>query len=343
MAIQQRDTRGALKVVVLTGGSTPERNVALGGAVRVADALRTRGHDVSVVDTCLGPLSSDAESRLTEATLGVAPPPEDTLAELRDQEDWIHLVRDPLLQSADVVFPVLHGGSVEGGSLQGLLETAGIHFIGSDMRGSLLAMDKRVSKTLFRETGIPTPDWVTWPTTTDKVERLGYPLIVKPSRVGSTVGLSLVRDPDDLPEAVGHAQRFDSEILIEQFVEGRELTVGILGDEALAVGEIIPKAEIFDYECKYTPGMSEEIFPAPVDSRLTERIQSLGLQVHNALRLRHLSRVDFRVREDGTCHCLEANTLPGFTEMSLLPQSAAAHGIPYADLCERLCRLALEA
>jgi D-alanine-D-alanine ligase len=201
-------------------------------------------------------------------------------------------------------------------------------------------MDKDIAKRLFRAAGVPTPDWHLWPCTEAEIADLGLPLIVKPSKVGSTVGLTLVADASGVPDAVGIASKFDDEILLERFVDGIELTVGVLGDRALGVGEIRPAHDIFDYECKYTPGMCEEVFPAQLDPVVTARAQELALKTHQALKLRDYSRIDFRAGPDETLYCLEANTLPGLTPTSLLPQSAAAAGIPFGELCDHIVRTA---
>jgi len=169
----------------------------------------------------------------------------------------------------------------------------------------------------------------------------GWPVVVKPSKQGSTVGLSVVKRREDFEAAVVEALRYDDEVMIERFVPGRELTVGVLDGEALAVGEIIPRHEIFDYECKYTPGMSQEIFPADLSPALAEECRRLGLLAHEALKLGGYSRVDFRLTAGGEFFCLEVNTLPGMTATSLLPQSARAAGIDFPELCDRICRSAL--
>jgi D-alanine-D-alanine ligase len=163
---------------------------------------------------------------------------------------------------------------------------------------------------------------------------------VKPSKQGSTVGLTVVKRPEDFERAVWYAREFDDEVMAEAFIPGRELTVGILEGRALAVGEIIPKHEIFDYECKYTPGMSEEVFPASLPAAVTAECQRLGVLAHQALKLGGYSRVDFRLTPEGHLLCLEANTLPGMTATSLLPQAAKAVGIEFAELCDRICRTA---
>jgi D-alanine-D-alanine ligase len=201
---------------------------------------------------------------------------------------------------------------------------------------------------------VPTADWVLVPrsdwlknrqqTVLDGwIERIRLPLIVKPSKEGSTVGLSVVKKAADLSRARDEAFTFDDETLIESFVPGRELTVCILGGTALPVGEIIPKHEIYDYECKYTPGMAIEEFPARLSISETTRVQDLARRAFAALKLRGCARIDFRMSSvDGEFYCLEANTLPGMTATSLAPQAAAADGISFADLCARIVRLALE-
>jgi D-alanine-D-alanine ligase len=263
------------------------------------------------------------------------------LADLAARELGVGLVSLGELRDADLVFPVLHGRQGEGGEIQALLEAARIPYAGSDPMGSGLAMDKDLAKRLFRDAGVPTPDWLVWPAAEADMCRLGLPLVVKPSKVGSTVGLSVVKTLDEIPAAVETALRYDDEVLLEEYIPGREFTVGILGDEALAVGEIIPQHEIFDYECKYTPGMTREVFPAEIPPPLTAELQALALRAHRCLRLRDFSRVDFRLGTGEVPSCLEVNTLPGLTATSLLPQSAAAVGIPFEALCDRICRLAL--
>ena len=204
-------------------------------------------------------------------------------------------------------------------------------------------MDKDISKRLFRDAGIPTAKWLMAPATVHEVEtHLGWPVVVKPSKQGSTVGLSVVRSPGQAGSRPSRRPgRHDDEVMIEAFVPGRELTVGILDGVALAVGEIIPRHEIFDYECKYTPGMSEEIFPADLPADVAAECGRLGVAAHRALKLGGYSRVDFRLTPSGEACCLEVNTLPGMTATSLLPQSARAVGIGFPELCDRICRSAI--
>ncbi|MYB17926.1 MAG: D-alanine--D-alanine ligase [Holophagales bacterium] len=329
------------RIAVLTGGSTPERTVALAGAAKVSAALRARGYEVTVFDTIEpGPLDAELERQRLGRVVGTRPPSLAELRELEAREDLPSLVAGELA-SHDAVFLVLHGRQGEGGEVQELLEAAGIAFTGSDARSSRLAMDKDESKSRFRDAGIPTPDWLTWPARQSDTEELGLPLIVKPSRVGSTVGLTLMSDLNGLDSAVGKALTFDAQVILERFLPGREYTVGVLEGEALGVGEIVAPGVIFDFHSKYTPGRARELFPAEIDPDLERRLRDLALAAHEALDLRDFSRVDFRLDAGGSAYCLEVNTLPGMTPTSLLPQSAAVFGISFEHLCDRMIRLAL--
>jgi D-alanine-D-alanine ligase len=247
------------------------------------------------------------------------------------------------LPQADVLFLALHGGQGEDGTLQALLDLTGVPYTGSGHLASALAMDKDLSKHLFRAAGVPTADWLMAPASVEQVRAaLGFPVIVKPSKQGSTVGLNIVKKPEELQPAIDEAFEHDDEVMIEKFVPGRELTVGILGDIALPVGEIIAKHEIYDYECKYTPGMAVEEFPAKLSETEARTIQELARKAFHALKLNGYARIDFRMSPDGTFYCLEANTLPGMTQTSLIPQAAAAAGISFPELCDRVVQLALD-
>ena len=335
-----------MRICVLTGGSSSERDVAIASAAQIVPALRSLGHTVTVVDTTTGVLEGSAEAALLGVRVGVHPPTLEEMATLAARERDVLLggaLGSRAIREADVAFLALHGGIGEDGTLQHLLEVAGIPFTGAGPLGSALALDKDMSKRLFLESEIPTAAWLMAPAEADEVEDdLGWPVVVKPSHEGSTVGLTVVQGPGGLAQAIDKALVHDDEVMIEAFVPGRELTVGILGDEALAVGEIIPRHEVFDYECKYTPGMSDEIFPAAISSTVARDVQEFSLMAHRALKLRGYSRADFRLTPEGELYCLEVNTLPGMTPTSLLPQSAAAAGLDFPALCERICKLALE-
>jgi D-alanine-D-alanine ligase len=328
-----------MRVTVLTGGTSAERDVALASAVQVIAALRFRGHEVAVVDTARGYIPAADEPALLSGVVGATPP---SIEQLRSLEQGLllsGLANLAVVKNADVLFLALHGGRGEDGTIQTLLEMVGVPYTGSGRLGSAMAMDKDISKRLFRAAGVATADWVMAPAARDQVGRdFGWPVVVKPSKQGSTVGLSVVKNPGEYDQALGLARQYDDEVMIERFVPGRELTVGILEGKPLAVGEIIPQHEIFDYECKYTPGMSQEIFPADLPPQLTADCQRLGLLAHEALKLGGYSRVDFRLTPEGELFCLEVNTLPGMTATSLLPQAAQAAGIAFPELCERICR-----
>jgi len=330
-----------MRIAVITGGATAERAVAFAGAAQIVEALRGRGHTVRVVDTVTGLLSPTDEQRLLTTAVGREPP---AVAELDGREramlsNGLAGLND--VTGADVLFLCLHAGRGEGGILQAVLDVIAVPYTGSGALASALAMDKDLAKRLFRAAGVPVPAWFMAPVAPEDVTTaLGWPVIVKPSKMGSSVGMTLVRNAEGLDAAVEVAKAFDTEVMAEQFIPGRELTVGVLGDVPLPVGEIIPKHELFDYECKYTPGMSEEIFPAKLDTTLARQLQELALTAHRALKLGGYSRVDFRLSPEGDIFCLEANTLPGMTRTSLLPQAARAAGIEFPELCERICRLA---
>ncbi len=322
------------------GGTSDEREVSLSSGAQVAAALRQAGHDVVAVDTVRGLLSRDDEARLLESGVRAAPPLDEELRDL-DESHTVALTRDPDLRDVDVYFLALHGGTGEDGTLQALLDAAGVTYTGSDRLGCSLAMDKEVTKRLLRDAGVPTPDWLAGEHSADEVEAaLGLPVIVKAAGGGSSLRLHLAHDRAELEAAVEAASRFGDLPVWERYVPGRELTVGVVGDQALPVGEIIPEHEIFDYACKYQPGMAQEIFPADLPDDTARHVQELAVRVHRALRLRDFSRVDFILDDDGTAWCLEANALPGMTANSLLPKAARAMGVSFPELCHRIARLA---
>ncbi len=281
-----------MKITVLMGGASSERNVSLASGLRIAEALRSKGHKVTGFDPARGPISAGMERELAEGPVGTEPPSLEALAKTTGGSFLPALERVPEIAEADVVFLALHGGQGEDGTLQALL------------------------------------------------------VVVKPSKQGSTVGLTVVKTREQYGAAIEEAFRYDDEVMVEQFIAGRELTVGVLGDRVFPVGEIKPKHEIYDYECKYTAGMATEEFPAQLSPEQTSRVQRQALAAFRALKLGGCARIDFRLsgpddgERGGEFYCLEANTLPGMTELSLIPQGAAAMGMSFADLCEEIVRLA---
>jgi D-alanine-D-alanine ligase len=331
-----------MRVAVLFGGTSAERDVSIASGAQVVGALRSAGHEVVAIDPAVGRISREAEGRALVPGVASRPPDQAVLGQMRIV-DLRSILLDPELGGLDVIFIALHGSFGEDGRLQAILDVVGIPYTGSGMLGSAVAMDKDIAKQLIERAGVPTAPWLMAPA--DKAEvraRIGYPLVVKPSKQGSTVGLTVVRTEAEFEAAVAEAYRFDDEVMIERFVVGRELTVPVLGSSALPVGEILSRNEIFDYESKYQPGMAEEIFPADLDPAAAAEVQRLAVIVHGALKLGGYSRIDFRMDADGRFWCLEANTAPGMTAASLFPKGAAAAGMRFAALCEQICALAIE-
>jgi D-alanine-D-alanine ligase len=331
-----------MKIAVLFGGTSSERDVSIASGIQVAKALRDAGHEVIAVDTSRGILEAEEQERLLRTGVAPAPPKEEDLAVIRSGAAL--LTKSASFKDVDVSFLALHGGTGEDGTIQAFLDLAGVAYTGTGHQGSAVAMDKDLSKQLFCFAGIPTPKWIMTPADPEEVKRHpGYPVVVKPNKQGSTIGLTIVEQPEELNAAIDSAFRCDDEIIIEEFIAGREFTVGVLNDKALAVGEIIPgHSHLFDYESKYQEGGAQELFPADLSEEQTLLLQELALKAHRTLKLGDYSRVDFRMDHQGNFWCLEVNTLPGMTAMSLLPKSAAAVGISFPELCEQLCTLAIE-
>src|SRR5215207_3656435 len=330
------------------GGTSSERDVSLASGLRIAEALRSRGHSVHAIDTAKGELSSADEQRMLSAgVVKQQPPTPAELARMNAESVTQTAARLPKRGDCDVAFLALHGGRGEDGTIQALLDLAGVPYTGSGHIASALAMDKDLAQHLMRAHGVTTADWLmandaAQPDAADIERVLGLPLIVKPSKQGSTVGLSIVKSRAELAPAIAEAFKHDDEVMLEQFIAGRELTVSILGGDALPVGEIIAKKEIYDYECKYTPGMAIETFPAALTGAEASAVQEQAKRTFAALKLSGCARIDFRMTADGQFYCLEANTLPGMTATSLVPQAAAAAGISFPQLCERIALLAVE-
>ncbi len=339
-----RDAGGSggdrLNIAVLMGGSSEEREVSLASGCEVAAALRSTGHRVTSIDAAVGVMAPALERRILESGIGRAgvpgppPGPEGVLPERAV------IASERALAEVDVVFIALHGGAGEDGTIQTLLEVAGIPYAGSGPVACALAMDKDLTKRLLRDAGVATPDWIAGTAPGGEVvERLGHPVIVKPMSGGSSVRLALARSVEEVETATGEAGGGGDVVMYEAYVEGREFTVGIVDGEALPVVEIEPAGELFDFDCKYEPGMAVETAPARIPDELAGALQAEALKVHRLLRLEHFSRVDFMVDADGGVWCLEANALPGLTGNSLLPKAAQAAGVEFAELCERICLL----
>jgi len=330
-----------MKIAVLFGGTSEERDVSIASAAQIIPALRTLGHEVFAVDTATGRLAPPDERRLLAN--GVAPQPPSTMSMEQIRGRAIAFAPSASdIRSADVVFLALHGGAGEDGRLQAMLDLAGLAYTGSNHIASAAAMDKDLSKRLFRSAGVPTADWKMAPVTVAEIEStFGWPVVVKPSKQGSTVGLTVVREAADLAAAMTLAASFDDEVMVEKFIAGREFTVGVLDGAALPVGEIIPPGEIFDYQAKYQVGGAREVFPADLPAAEADQLQEYAIRTHRVLKLGAYSRIDFRRDANGGFWCLEANSLPGMTATSLLPQAAKVAGIDFPQLLERICKGAI--
>jgi D-alanine-D-alanine ligase len=256
-------------------------------------------------------------------------------------------VQSSVLDDVDLVFIALHGMWGEDGTVQALLEMRGVRYTGSGVLASALAMDKAMSKVMFRHAGVLTAEWflVEHETPSSEIERtsraIGFPLVVKPNIGGSTVGLSIVQTPEKLSAAIEEARRYCPAVLLEKYIDGRELTVAILGDEALPMIEIRPEGGFYDYQHKYTRGMTEYLCPAPVPENIAQTVYDQAMLAFRSLGCRVFGRVDFRLNEEGDVYCLEVNTVPGMTGTSLVPKAAAVAGMSYGAVCERIVQLSL--
>lgn len=339
-----------MKIVVLAGGLSPEREVSLTSGSLIANALMQRGHRVLLLDVYVGmrDLPVDIESLFRsdgEYTHRVGETVPDLDALKRETGNGEALIGANVLRicaAADRVFLALHGAMGENGQLQATLDTHGIRYTGSGYAGSLLAMDKDISKRLFRLAGVPTPDWVEFDVAEGSVDeliaRIGLPCVVKPLDCGSSVGVSIVDTEAALCQALAEAGKWGRRVLVEKKIEGRELTVGILDGIALPAVEIIPESGFYDYKNKYQ-GTTREVCPAEIDGETANRAAKLSKLAFSALKLKGYARFDFMLDRNGGLWCLEANTLPGMTPTSLLPMAASAVGISYGELCERILNI----
>ncbi len=304
-----------MKVAVLMGGISMEREISLRSGRAVAKALRNLGHEVKEVD------------------MG-----EDALLQIYGLKGW-----------ADAAFICLHGRWGEDGTVQGALELLGLPYTGSGVLASSLAMSKSASKEALASKGIPVPRGITLHRTIldmelgaepwEEVElRLGYPCIIKPDREGSTLGTTVASNRDELLKGLEEAAEYDEIIVVEEFIRGRELTVGILGvrPRPLPVLEVVPSHAIYDYQCKYTPGRTRYLVPAPLPEDVATSLQEMALSAHRALGCEGVSRVDFMMDEAGKVYCLEVNTIPGMTELSLVPKAAEAAGLSFEDVVSEI-------
>ena len=339
-----------MKIAVVCGGLSNERDVSITSGSCVARALREKGHKVVLLDLYYGYSGKYMDP-----------------AELfeREQEDLRYSVREEtpdiekmivdgdgsrigknvieICRAADISFLALHGEDGENGKVQATFDMFGIRYTGSGYLGSALAMNKELSKVLFRHSGIPTPAGIVLEKGAESYEDVGFPCVVKPCSGGSSVGTSIVYRRDEYDAALEFAFRFEARVLVERYVKGRELTVGVMDGRAMPVIEIIPKSGWYDYKNKYQAGLTEELCPAPLSPEDTDRVQRLAERVAEALMIDVYCRADFLMDEsDGQLYCLEANTLPGMTPTSLVPQMGAAQGMDFGEVCEKIIAVSME-
>lgn len=330
-----------MRVLLLAGGNSSENQVSLNSGKAIYEALVRLGHTVTAIDPSGGRLLVGANGEFNNLLPDNQPnvpvaDPEKTLAVA---------LASPEVGKIDMVVLGLHGGAGENGTIQSLLDLAGVKYTGSDMAASAIAMNKAISKRLFESEQVPTPEWLLVKYTGEACEakaaaaikeRFRFPVIIKPNDGGSTVGLTKVHREEQIIPALRAAAKEGKRILVEQFIEGRELTVSVLDGEALPIVEIRPKNELYDYHAKYTKGMSEYIAPAEIEESIARRIQTDAVKAFEVVGASGLARVDFILAPDNRYYCLEINTLPGMTNLSLAPMAAKCVGLSFDQLIERI-------
>lgn len=339
-----------MKIVVLAGGTSTERDVSLSSGGMIYRALKSRGHNAVLIDVFLGYegeirdiFERDTDWAAEIGSVGEENPDLTAIKAMRKDGGKSFFGPNVLkiCQEADCVFMALHGANGEDGKIQACFELMGIPYTGTDFVSSAMAMDKGISKDIFKAYQIPTPEGIRLKKGETEPERVPFPCIVKACCGGSSVGVCIARDEAGYAGAKEEAYRYDNEVIIEQYIGGREFSVGVMDGKALPVIEIAPKVGFYDYKNKYQAGSTVETCPAELSDEKTEELQKLAEKVFEVLRLKSYARVDFRMNENGELFCLEANTLPGMTPTSLLPQEAAAVGIDFGELCERILACAL--
>ena len=340
-----------MDIVVLAGGISTERDVSLISGKMIYKALKKNGHNAILLDVFLGyegkdienifQLDTDWEAQVT----GIKDTNPDIDAVKRLRPDWEKNFFGPnviaICQKAHVVFMALHGENGENGKIQATFDLMGITYTGTDYVSSALAMDKGLSKDIFAQYGIPSPKGIRLKKGEADPHSVPFPCIVKACCGGSSVGVSIAKKPEEYEAAKEEAFKYDDVAIIEQYIEGREFSVGVLDGKALPVIEIAPLQGFYDYKNKYQAGSTIETCPAQLSLEKTNEMQRYAEEAFKALRLKNYARMDFMMSKDEDIYCLEANTLPGMTPTSLLPQEAAVIGMSYEQLCEKLISISL--
>ena len=336
-----------MKIAVLCGGLSNERDVSISSGTGIARALRALGHPTVLIDLFLGCASADDGLFTTDERDSAFFVKENVpdLASVRAMRPGQGLIGPNVLEvcrAADIVFLALHGEEGENGKIQALFDLYGIRYTGSGYLGSAVAMNKSLTKTILTQAGIPVPKGLLLHRGQEPFADPGFPCVVKPCSGGSSVGTTIAFDPEEYASALELAFRYEDSVIAEGYIEGRELTVGVIDGKAMPVIELIPKNGFYDYKNKYQAGLTVELCPAPITEAETESVQRLAERVYAALGLEAYGRADFIMDRDGVIYCLEANTLPGMTPTSLIPQMGAAMGMDYGALCQKLIDVSLK-
>lgn len=339
-----------MKIVVLAGGISTEREVSLISGKQIYIALKEKGHQVVLVDLFLGYQGEKAddifslEKDWAEGITAVSEQAPDLDAIRKMREDGGKCLLGPnvldICRQGDIVFMALHGANGEDGKIQALFELYNIPYTGTDYLSSAIAMDKALTKDLFRANHIPTPQGYSIKIG-EPLQKMEYPVVVKVNTGGSSIGVYIVKNAEELTQAMEEAKSYDDRVVIEQFIEGREFSCGVIDGKALPIIEIAPKQGFYDFKNKYQQGMTRDICPANLEDELTRKCQKVIEDAYRALRLKSYARIDFILNEKEEIFVLEANTLPGMTPSSLLPQEAAAQGMDFKSLCEKLIEVSL--
>ena len=340
-----------MKIVVLAGGISTERDVSFVSGKNVYEALKSKGHQVVLTDVYLGMEEMpdnvfEAEVDWTKQIGAVTEQCPDIEAVKAMRKDGGKSFFGPnvlaLCQEADVVFVALHGENGENGKIQAAFDLMGIKYTCTDHVSSAICMDKAITKDIFRAYNIPTPVGVHFTKENAQLEPVTLPCVVKACCGGSSIGVSVVFTKEEYTAALEDAFSYDAQVVVEQYIKGREFSVGVIAGKALPIIEIAPVTGFYDYKNKYQAGSAIETCPADLSEEITVKMQKCAEDVFEALRLKKYARMDFMLDENDEFYCLEANTVPGMTNTSLLPQEAAAVGISFEDLCQKLVEMALE-
>lgn len=338
-----------MKIVVLAGGTSTERDVSIVSGTGICNGLRAKGHQAILVDVFCGaetvdwadPFPREYDVEAASAYIKSFNPHIEQLKKMRKDFFGPNVLK--LCKKADFVFLGLHGANGEDGRIQAAFDLMGIKYTGTGYLSSAMAMDKGVTKWMFQMKGVPVPGGVTMKRHTRKEDLaelgLAFPVVVKTCCGGSSIGVYIVKDQEEYMKALDAAFVYEEEVVVEEFIQGTEYTVAVVDGKAYPVVQIVPCQGFYDYENKYKPGAVKETCPAPISSELTRRLQDYAVQGYRALGLESYARLDFIVTDDEKIYCLEANTLPGMTPTSLIPQEAAVLGMDYPTLCEELIRV----